>query len=215
MAYLAYPFRLLIRWLGNLLRRLSKAPEYVTFTLEEPYPEMVPPRLPFPRRLLSPRKASLRDLARELRHVAYDRRVKGVVLKLRSAPAPLAQVQSLRDLIVELRDARKRVVVWSNHYDMAKYYVACVADEVLLQHAGSVAVMGLGQRFVFLADALERIGLQAEIVQISPYKTAGDMLTRREMSDEARAMVNWLIDDTFEQCIEGIARGRSMSSDET
>ena len=214
MPYVIYALRLLVRWIGNLLRRLRRAPEYVVFTLEGPYPEMVPPRPPFPRRLLSPKTPCLRDLAKQLRHVAGDRRVKGVVLRLCDVGTAAATLQSLRDLIVELRATGKRVVAWSHNYDMARYYVACAADEILLQHAGNVTATGARRGFVFLADALERIGLQAEVVQISPYKTAGDMLTRREMSDEARAMANWLIDDTYEQFVHGIATGRGISADE-
>jgi len=214
VSYVSFPLRTLVRWMRNLLRRVRKAPDYVTFTLEGPYPEMVPPRPPFPKRLLSPKKPSLRDLREQMLRVAHDRRVEGVVLRTYSVGASVAALQSLRDLIAELREAGKRVVVWSNHYDMASYYVACAADEILLQHAGGVTALGVAQGFVFLADALHKVGLEAEVVQISPYKTAGDMLTRSEMSAENREMANWLIEDVFDQFVAGIAVGRGISTEE-
>lgn len=214
MSYLILPFRLLIHGLGNALRLLGRAPDYVAFTLEGPYPEMVPPRPPFPKRLLSSKKPSLRDLRAQMRQVAHDRRVKGVVLRIYSVGTAAATLQSLRDLIAELREAGKRVVVWSNHYDMTSYYVACAADEILLQHAGGVTALGVAQGFVFLADALHKAGLEAEVIQISPYKTAGDMLTRSEMSEENREMANWLIEDVFDQLVAGIAEGRGISTEE-
>jgi len=214
VSYVSFPLRTLVRWMRNLLRRVRKAPDYVTFTLEGPYPEMVPPRPPFPKRLLSPKKPSLRDLREQMLRVAHDRRVEGVVLRIYSVGASVAALQSLRDLIAELREAGKRVVVWSNHYDMASYYVACAADEILLQHAGGVTALGVAQGFVFLADALHKVGLEAEVVQISPYKTAGDMLTRSEMSAENREMANWLIEDVFDQFVAGIAVGRGISTEE-
>jgi len=211
MPYLLLPFRLLIHGLRNAVRLLGKAPDYVTFTLEGPYPEMVPPRPPFPKRLLTPKKPSLRDLRGQMRQVAADRRVKGIVLRIYTVGSSMATLQSLRDLIMEIRETGKRVIVWSSHYDMASYYVACAADEILLQHAGGVTALGVRQGYVFLADALHKIGLEAEFVQISPYKTAGDMLTRSEMSDENREMANWLVEDIFGQYVEGIAAGRGIS----
>ncbi len=214
MPYLIFPFRVVHRWLRNARRLLGRAPDYVTFTLEGPYPEMAPPRPPFPKRLLSQKKPSLRVLGRQIRHVAGDRRVKGVVLRLCAVGSAPATLQSLRGLIAELRAAGKRVVVWANQYDMARYYVACAADEILVQHAGSLTAVGVGRGYVFLADALEKVGLEADIVQISPYKTAGDMFSRNRMSDENRAMAEWLIDDVYEQYIEGIAAGRGISADE-
>ena len=214
MSYVIYTLRLLTRSIGNLLRRLRKAPEYVIFTLEGPYPEMLPPRPPFPRRLLSPRRECLRDLVRQLRHVAHDRRVEGVVLKLCLAPAPLAQTQSLRDAILQLREAGKRVVVWAAAYDLQRYLLASGADEILLQVGGIVALLGISQRYPFLADALEKVGLKGDYVQISPYKTAPDLITRSEMSDEAREMANWLADDLFDQYVRAIAEGRGVSEEE-
>jgi len=140
-------------------------------------------------------------------------RVRGVILRVYSLGGPLAALQSLRDGIDELRAKGKRVVVWAHSYGMAEYYVACAADEILLQHGGHVAAVGLAQTYVYLADALERIGLEADIVQITPYKTAGDLLTRRSMSDAAREMANWLIDDAYAQHLQGIAAGRGLSEE--
>jgi len=214
MPYLLLPFRVLIRWIRSLVRLIGKAPDYVTFTLEGPYPEMVPPRPPFPKRLLSSKKPSLLDLRKQMRQVARDRRVKGVLVRIYSVGSATAALQSLRNLILELREAGKRVVVWSHHYDMATYYVASAADEVLLQHAGQVTAVGMGRGYLFLADALRRVGLEANIVQISPYKTAGDTLTRTEFSEEAREMANWLADDVYEQYVDGIATGRGITAEE-
>lgn len=212
---LIYAVRSVIRFVSNLFRRLGKAPDYVTFTIEDPMPEMAPPQPPFPRRILSPKVRTLRDLGEQFRRVGRDPRVKGIVLRLYEIDAPPAQLQSLRDLIQEVRATGKHVVVWSHNYNMAKYYVASAADEILLQHGGSVAAFGHESRYYFLADALERVGIKGDFVQITPYKTAPDMLMRSSMSDQAREMANWLLDDMYRQTLEGIANGRSMSLEET
>lgn len=214
MGSLIFVIRSVLRFVGNLFRRLGKTPDYVTFTIEGPIPEMAPPRPSFPRRMLSPKVPTLRDLGVQFRRVARDPRVKGIVLRLYGVNAPPAQLQSLRDLIRELRASGKRVIAWSHDYDLAKYYVATAADEILLQQGGSVAAFGHESRYYFLADALERIGIKGDFVQITPYKTAPDMLIRTSMSEQAREMANWLLDDLYRQYLEGIAEGRSTSVDD-
>jgi len=211
---LIFVVRSVFRLVSNVFRRMGKVPQYVTFTIEGPLPETAPSRPSFPQRILSPKVPTLRSLAVQFRQVAQDPRTKGIVLRLYSVNAPLAQLQSLRDLIQEVRAAGKRVVVWSHNYDMAKYYVASAADEILLQHGGSVTAFGHESRYYFLADALERVGIKGDFVQITPYKTAPDMLMRTEMSEQAREMANWLLDDLYRQYVEGIANGRSISVDE-
>ncbi len=214
MGYVVFVIRCVLRLMGNGLRRLGRAPEYVVFTLEGPIAELAPPRPSFPRSLFVPKMRTLRDLGREFQQVARDPRVKGVVIRLYDVNVSTALLQSLRDLIGDLRAAGKRVIAWSHQYDMSKYYVATACDEILLQHSGWVAAMGQERRFYFLADALGRIGVEAEFIPISPYKTAADTLTRRSMSEQAREMANWLLDDLHRQCLEGIAQGRAMTSEQ-
>ncbi len=214
MGYVVFVIRWVLRALSNGFRRLGRAPEYVVFTLEGPLPELAPPRPPFPRGLFVPKVRTLRDLGAELEQVARDPRVKGVVLRMYEVGTSTAQLQSLRDLIEDLRAAGKRAIAWSHQYDMAKYYVATACDEILLQHGGWVAALGHERRFYFLADALARVGVEAEFIPISPYKTAADTLTRRSMSEQAREMANWLLDDLHRQCLEGIAQGRAVSTEQ-
>jgi protease-4 len=184
------------------------------FTLEHPLPELSPPRPSFPRRLFSPKTPTLQTLRTQIHHVIGDPRVKGVVLRLCNAGGSIAQLQSLRDLLKSVRDSGKRVIVWSHSYDLGTYYVAMAANEVLLQRAGQVAPLGLESRYYFVADALKRVGIQGDFVQITPYKTAPDVLQRTSMSDQAREMATWLIDDLYRQVTEGIAEGRSISIDD-
>jgi len=105
------------------------------------------------------------------------------------------------------------VVAWSYSYDSARYYVACAADEILLIPGGTVAPLGLHRRYVYLADALEGVGLKADILQITPYKSAVDMFTRSNMSDEVRQMANWLMDAAYEEIVRAIAEGRGKDEE--
>ncbi|MCR4391529.1 MAG: S49 family peptidase [Candidatus Acetothermia bacterium] len=210
LGYIAFALRYGVWKLANLHRRLRWAPDYVLFVLDGTYPDLRPPRAGFVQRKLFPPETSLQDLAERFRAVAGDPRVRGVVLNLRFLDMPLPQLQTLRDLIAELQAAGKRVVAWSTRYDTASYYVACAADEILLQPGGGIAPLGLRQGFLFLADALEHLGIQADVVQISPYKTAFDTVARSSMSAEMREMVDWLMDDRYAQLLQGIATGRRM-----
>ena len=112
------------------MRKLGKAPECVLFTLEGHYPEI--PQVggnPLLRMYRRP-KISLMELAEQFRMVAEDPRVKGVVIHLRPLDLPLAKLDVLRGLIDELRQAGKRVIIWSYTYDTGMYYLASSADEI-------------------------------------------------------------------------------------
>ena len=195
---------------GNLLRRLRRPPDYVVFILEGTYPELRALNAGFLRKRLFPDRLSLQELGEQLEAVQHDPRVTGVILHLGGLKLSAAQVQTLRGFIARLRSSGKRVIAWSSSYDNTRYYIASAADEILLQTGGDASPLGVRGSFVFLADALEKAGVKADFIQISPYKTAADPLMRANMSDEMREMSNWLIDAHYEDFIQAVASGRNL-----
>ncbi|MBO0705513.1 MAG: S49 family peptidase, partial [Candidatus Dormibacteraeota bacterium] len=211
---MAFAVRWVVWSIASLRWRLRRPPAYVQLLLEVPLPELPPPRGPFWRRLLGPpAQRSMRDLTAQLRRLAADRRVRGVVLHVRPAPYTAARVEQLIALVRELRSAGKQVVCWAPDYSAATYQIACAADEVLLQPGGHVDVLGLAQQYLYLRDALATVGVEADIVQIAPHKTAGDMLSRGSMSPEAREMADWLADAQLGERVAAIAAGRSLTDE--
>jgi protease-4 len=185
----------------------------VSFLLEEAYPVLPMPKAKGVQRFLQKKQTSLHELRSHFDRVADDGRVKGVVLHLRPTPMPLAHIEILREMVSSLRKAGKRVIAWSHSYSTSSYYLACACDEILCQETGVIDVLGVRRGFMFLKDGLQRVGLEGDMLQITPYKTAADTITRSSMSDEARQMAEWLADSTFDEFVDAVAEGRSISPD--
>src|SRR5438309_1691835 len=212
IAWIAYG----ARWLGwsvaALRRRLRTPAPWVGFLVETPLPEL--PRPPGPRwqRLLGLGRPTLsvRELRRQLRQVTRDPQVLGAVIHLRPLEMSGAQVEALREVISGVREAGKQVICWAPSYTASTYAVACAADQVLLQPGGGVAPLGVARQYTFLADALRWAGVEADFVQISPYKSAADPLTRSGFSPESREMADWLADAAFSEQVRQVAEGRHV-----
>jgi protease IV len=202
-----------VRWaLASLRRRLRWPAPWVGFLVETPLPQL--PQRPGPRwqRLLGLGRPplSLRDLRRQLLQVARDPHVHGMVMHLRPLEMEAAQVEAMRDVIAEVRSVGKRVACWAPSYTASTYAVACAADQVLLQPGGGIAPLGVARQYTFLADALRWAGVEADFVQVSPYKSAADALTRSGFSPEAREMAEWLADAAYAEQVELVAAGRGL-----
>jgi protease IV len=209
---LLYPFRY-VRWLfSNIRRGLGKAPDYVIFLIESDLPAIPDAPLPRWQRYFSRRSLSLMELGERFDLIARDSRTKGVVLHLRPVPMSMATLQDLRERIAKLRAAGKRAVAWAPFYTTGTYYLACACDEILLMPSGSVQPLGFATTGMFLADALARFGVEADFVQISPYKSAADVLTKSKMSDELREQITWLLDSHHKELIAAIADSRRIDA---
>ena len=122
----------------------------------------------------------------------------------------MATLQDLRELVGKLRQSGRRVVAWAPFYTTGTYYLACACDEILLMPAGTVQPLGFASTGMFLRDGLARFGIGADFVQISPYKSAADTLTKSTMSPEVREQVTWLLDSQHKELLSAIGKGRVL-----
>jgi len=210
---LSYPLYFLNKFywlLGRLMRKWRKGPQAVLLTLSGDYPQIPGPP---PNRFVAhfrPPRISLMQLGEQFRQVARDSGVETVVLHLRSLVMPYAKLDVLRAYVLELQEAGKRVVTWSYQYNLGSYYLASAADEILLLPSGMIGPLGIANEYIYLGDALQKIGVQAEFIQISPYKSAGDVFSRSAMTDEVREMGNWLADASWKEILAAVADGRGL-----
>ncbi|MGH7765770.1 MAG: S49 family peptidase [Candidatus Dormibacteraceae bacterium] len=207
---LLFPFRYLWWLLSSVRRSIGRPPDFVEFTLEEELPALPDPPPPLWRRFISPPRLSKHELAERFEAIGRDSRIQGVVLHLRPVETSMASVEDLRELVANLRRAGKRVVAWAPFYTTGTYYLACACDEILLMPVGSVQPMGVARTGMFLADGLARVGIKADFVQISPYKTAADQLTRSTMSEQYREQVTWLLESQYAELVKAIAESRRV-----
>ncbi|CAN5534978.1 S49 family peptidase [soil metagenome] len=206
----------LLRLLRNVYRRVfGRAPDYVIFEVDGSLPEFEP-RVGFLRRRLNPRPSalSLEEVRRRLSRLYDDGRLRGVVLRIQNLDAGWAALEELRRELVEYRERGGRVVAYLIEADTRSYYLASVADEILATPLATVGVTGLSTRINFVRDALRKIGVEAEVFAVSPYKSAFDTFVRRDFSEEAREQAERLVDGRFETLVNAIAEGRGITRQE-
>jgi len=209
---LLYPFRYLWWLISSVRRSIGRPPEYVEFVLEQSLPALPDPPRPLWQRFTARPRLSVKELGDHFTAIAKDGRIKGVVLHLRPAGMPMATLQDLRELVANLRRSGKRVIAWATTYDTGSYYLACACDEILLMPTGAVRALGFSGTGVFLAEGLKRLGLGADFVQISPYKSAADPLTKSKMSDEYREQLNWLLESQHKELATAVGESRQCDA---
>lgn len=202
--------------LRNAIRRARRLKvDYVVLPLSGSLPERAgPPRGFIQRRLPFPDPPLTMELLNsQLRAVADAENVSGVVFIFQGMTAGLATLQNVRRAIERLQEAGKKVVIFTPFLDMPHYFVAAAADKIVVPPMARFEVIGIRSETVFLKDALERIGIKADVVQISPFKTAYNELAESDITPEQEQQLNWILDDAYDQVTSALASGRNMSTD--
>ncbi len=143
-----------------------------------------------------------------------DARVQGLCVSLEHFAGGAAQALSLRRTLAR---ARQRGLGLTMHLPFGggtwEYFIASVADRVVLGKGSRLGPLGLASQSFFLKNALAPLGIAPEVMAIGKYKSAGDMLTRDSMSEAEREQRAEYLDVVWETIREGIAEGRGVGAE--
>jgi protease-4 len=154
---------------------------------------------------------SLRGVLNKLSVVAEQDQYLGVVVALERPTLTLTQVMSIGDAMQAVREAGKTVVCFAESYDTLGYLLASHADLVVLQRRGSMGLHGLSMEEMYLAGMMEKLGVEADLLQIGQYKGADETLTRRGPSEAWSENIDGLLADLYAGIADRIASNRGMT----
>lgn len=156
-------------------------------------------------------QATVDDLLRGIRRAAEDERVGALVLDLSSTSfsAP-AQLEVLGEAIATFRDSGKQVVAKGNYFNRDQYYVASFADEIYMHPMGEVALGGYALYNDYYHGLLEKLDVNVHVFRVGTYKTAVEPFTRSDMSAEAKAANQVLVDGLWARYTAHVAANRDL-----
>jgi protease-4 len=164
--------------------------------------------------LLDEDRDNLTDTILQLRKAALDLRLKGAVLRISPMNLSFAELQELRDTLTYFRKTGKEIIAWIIGEDgsgTAEYYLASAANRIYLAENALLPLLGLRANYLFLGGVWEKLGIDMQVEKVREYKTFGDLLVGREMTQAHREMANSLLDSLNSQLLHDIAEARGVT----
>jgi protease IV len=155
----------------------------------------------------------LREAVAALHRAAEDRRVAGLIARVELPAAAAGPVQELREAIAAFT-AVKPSLAWSESYPgTLSYYLASAFGEVWMQPSGTVGLIGFATNALFLRDALDKAGIEAQFVARGEYKSAANLFTQDRYTDAHREADTRLLESLRAQVWQAIAESRKVGID--
>ena len=152
----------------------------------------------------------LREAVAALHRAAEDDRVAGLIARVQLPAAPPAAVQELRDAVAAFT-AVKPSLAWAETFPgTLSYYLASAFGEVWMQPSGTVGLIGFATNALFLRDALDKAGIQAQFVARGEYKSAANLFTQDRYTEAHREADTRLVESLHAQVWQGIAESRGL-----
>jgi protease-4 len=147
-------------------------------------------------------------LVTQLRAMAADDSVVGVVVKIEDLELGVARIEELRDLLAVLRARGKKVFAYSVFPSTREMYLASACDRILVHPAGGLSMNGLSQQVTFYKEAMDHLGVEVDLVRIAEFKGAMEPFIMNRQSEPVRQNKTQLLDDVFNRLVTEIAGGR-------
>lgn len=159
------------------------------------------------------RQMSLRETVAAIHRAAEDPRVAGLIARVQLPPSPIGAIQELRDAIAAF-SAVKPSVAWAETYPgTLSYYLASAFREIWMQPSGGVGLIGFAANAMFLRDALDKAGIEAQFVARGEYKSAANLFTEDGFTDAHREAVTRMLESLQSQVWQAVADSRKLAVD--
>ena len=141
----------------------------------------------------------LDEIIAAIKEAKNNGNIKGIYLQVGAVEgASGASLEEIRGELASFKESGKFIVAYGDQYSQELYYLATVADKLILNPQGSIAWHGLASSPIFYKDLLEKVGVEMQIFKVGTYKSAVEPFMATEMSDANREQLSELLDSTWE-----------------
>jgi protease IV len=158
--------------------------------------------------------SELREVQERIEDLAEHPKLQGVLLRFADLQLSFPDSVELRESILKLRAAGRRVLCHSLGTGNVEYVVMTACERIAIAPLGQIAITGPAATPVHLRPLLTRFGVVADFLHVGTYKGADEPFTRDAPSPESSEVLGQILDRHYETMVEGISVGRGIPAEQ-
>ena len=159
---------------------------------------------------------TLLNVLSAIEHAATDANIKGICIYTDGVGSISgANIEELRGALTRFKNSGKFIVAYDYNYTQSDYYLASVADKIVINPEGSLEWQGISSQVIFFKGLFDKLGVNVEVFRPTSckYKSAVEPFILTKMSDANRKQNKEMIDAVWHSMCEDIAACRNISVD--
>lgn len=158
-------------------------------------------------------KIGLNHILKNIKTAAENPKVVGIYLYGGELKGGYASLKEIRDALLEFKKSGKFILAFSEKYSQSNYYLVSVADRIMLNPTGSVDIKGLASMNRFYKNAIDKIGIEMQVVKVGTYKSAVEPYTNTSMSEPNREQVSIFLNSIWRNISTEMSDARNIDLD--
>ncbi len=139
--------------------------------------------------------------------------IKVLLLRINSPGGTTVASQEIGIELDKLRMAGKKIVVSMGEVCASGgYWIACSSDHIVANGGSLTGSIGVIMELTNMEGLFEKVGLEQEVIKSAPHKDIGSSF--RDMTEGEREILQEIVDDSYEQFLDQVRRGRQGKIEE-
>lgn len=152
----------------------------------------------------------LDDILASIQKAKDNEDIKGIYLQTAFLETSFASLEEIRHALQDFKESGKFIVAYADQYTQEMYYLASVADKIIVNPQGSISWHGLASQPIFYKDLLKKVGVEMQIFKVGTYKSAVEPFIATEMSDANREQVTAFLNSIWGRLLEDVSASRNI-----
>ena len=156
------------------------------------------------------KKLGLDDILKAINRAKDDEKIKGIYLNPSILNAGFGTIEEIRQALLRFKESGKFIYAYAENVSQKAYYLISVADSVVLNPVGVIEFKGLMSQSMFFKDALEKLGVEMQIIRHGKFKAAVEPFILEKMSEENRLQTEKYIMSMWNKILDDISKERGI-----
>jgi protease IV len=149
-----------------------------------------------------------KETIRQLRYFYKQEKIKAVVLRVDSPGGVVAPSQEISAEVGKFAAKKKIIVSMGSLAASGGYYISAPATLIYANPGTITASIGVILKLSNIEALMDKIGIKSYTLKTGKFKDSGSPV--RQLSEEDRAMLQAVINNTHEQFVQAVAKGRKL-----
>ena len=148
----------------------------------------------------------------QIKKFREDKSIKAIIIRMNTPGGGVAASQEIYEAVKRTRDEGKVVVVSMGSIAASGgYYISCGANLIVSNPGTVTGSIGVIAQFMSIKDLADKLGIKENVIKSGELKDAGSPF--RDMNDKDREYFQDVVDNSFGQFLDVVAKERKMDMD--
>ena len=153
----------------------------------------------------------LNDILANLKRAEEDTKIKGVIIETGIIPSGWATASEIHQALLKFRESGKFVISYTDYIlTQESYYISTAADKIYINPTAIMELQGISAEVMFYKKALEKIGVDVQIIRHGKFKGAVEPFLLDRLSDENREQIASFTGSIWNSVVNDISAAREL-----